>query len=66
MNHNHVARRVREIARAEGFHRGPRLTYQDIARHVRGVRSRFICEQAELAGWPVWASAPDSALRQGR
>ena len=58
------AKTVRELARIEGYHRGIALTYQDVARHCPGEwRPRFIAEQCELAGWPVWTSAPDEAWK---
>jgi hypothetical protein len=56
-------KRVRELARAEGYHRGVFMTYEDVARHLPPTWSpRFIANQCELAGWPVWSSAPDEAL----
>ena len=58
-----AARRVRELARTEHYHRGAACTYEDIARHCDGLPARFICEQAELAGFPVWTTAPDVALQ---
>lgn len=58
-----AGRRVREIARAEAYHRGAAVSFGDIARHCTGYPARFIAEQAELAGFPVWTSAPDEALR---
>lgn len=56
------AREVRERARMAAYHKGAAMKYQDIANEMHGVDPRFICEQAELAGYSVWASAPESAL----
>jgi len=58
-----VAKAVREIARTETYHRGAHTKYEHIACRFPGVRPRFICEQAELAGFPVWSSAPDAAMK---
>jgi hypothetical protein len=57
-------RRVREIARIEAYHRGPAMKYEDVARHCEGYRPRFVAEQCELAGFPVWTSVPDEVLLQ--
>jgi len=60
-----AARRVREIARTEAYHRGPAMTYADVAKHCPGYAPHFIAEHCELAGWPVWSSAPNEALGSG-
>jgi hypothetical protein len=64
MSAEQAGRRVREVARAEGYHRGAAMTFDSIARHCPPEwPARFIAEQAELAGFPVWTSAPDEAWR---
>jgi hypothetical protein len=56
--------RVQELARTAAYHKGARMTYEDVARHCpMSWRPRFIAEQCELAGWPVWTSVPDEALK---
>lgn len=55
------AREVRERARMSAFHNG-RAQYGDIASEMHGVSPRFICEHAELAGYPVWDSVPEGTL----
>jgi hypothetical protein len=58
-----AGKRVRELARMAGYHMGAKMTYDDVAKHVpANWRPRFIAEQCELAGFPVWTSAPDVAL----
>lgn len=58
-----VGKHIREVARAEAYHRGAFLQFEHIATRFPAIRARFICEQAELAGFPVWVSAPDEALK---
>jgi len=59
-----IVKRIKEIARAEGYHRGARLTYKDIAKHCDPRwPPRLIAEAAELAGFPVWTSAPHEAMK---
>lgn len=59
-----MGRRVRELARTAAYHRGPAMAYEDVAQHLpHDLNSRFIAEQCELAGFPVWTSCPDEALR---
>lgn len=67
MLNNDVALRVRQAARITAYHRGPAMNYQDLAHELDlqglvNLRSRFVAEQAELAGFPVWTTAPDEAL----
>lgn len=55
---------IRQHARVAAYFCGAGLAYSDIARWCPADWSpRFICEQAELAGFPVWASAPEAALK---
>jgi hypothetical protein len=61
---------VREIAVAVAYHRGAAMTYNDILGSLRLRMNvehawvpRRLCEAAELAGFPVWSSAPDEAMR---
>lgn len=57
-------KKVRELARIEASFRGADLRFEDVARHVPACwGARFIAEQCELAGFPVWASAPESAFK---
>lgn len=60
-NYETAARQVQQLARVEAFHRGIGLRYEHVAVSCHGLRPRFICEQMELAGFPVWTSAPDEA-----
>lgn len=63
MNNEQAKRQVREAARTAAYHKGPAMTYEDIkAMCTPEMSPRFICEQAELAGFPVWTSAPEEAL----
>jgi len=40
------------------------MTYNDVAQHCPSSwRPRFIAEQCELAGFPVWTSAPEEAWK---
>lgn len=55
------ARRVRELARTEAYHRGPELTLMTVARHVPHLRLQFVIDQCELAGFPVRVSKPGKA-----
>jgi len=58
-----AARRVRELARTAAYHAGAAMTYADVATHCPETFSpRFIAEQCELAGFPVWTSCPAEAL----
>jgi len=54
--------RCRWAARAAHYERGPAATFDDVAKRVPGLPARFVAEQAELAGFPVWSSAPDTAF----
>lgn len=56
-------KRVQEIARAEAYNRGAAMTFDHVAsRCPLGWPPRLIAEGCELAGFPVWTSAPDEAL----
>ena len=58
-----MAKAVREHARTEMYHKGASVKYEDIARHLPSTLDpRFIAEQCELIGCPVWASCPKDAL----
>lgn len=62
MTYEVAARQVRQAARTAAYHKGAAFTYADVAAMcVPGLSPRFICEQAELSGFPCWTSAPDSA-----
>jgi hypothetical protein len=60
-----AASHVRKVARAAAHERGESsMTYADVARHCPSTwPARFIAEQCELAGFPVWTTAPDEALK---
>lgn len=58
-----LARLVRDHARAAAYSRGPAMTFNDVARHLPPLPARFIAEQCELSGFPVWTSCPDEAMR---
>jgi hypothetical protein len=62
-NFETAARHIRELARTEAYHRGHAMRYEDVARHVLTLSPRFIAEQCEAAGLPVWTSCPDEATR---
>jgi len=54
--------KVRQAARCAAYHKGAHFTYDDVrAMCTADMPPRFICEQAELAGYPCWTSAPDEA-----
>jgi len=56
------AKQVRQAARTAAYHKGAAFTYEDVAAMCfPGLPARFICEQAELAGFPCWTSASDEA-----
>jgi len=57
-------KRVRELARIAAYHQGAAMKYEDVARWCpSGWSPAFIARQCELAGFPVWTSCPDEALR---
>jgi hypothetical protein len=58
-----IAAQIRATARAEAFEHGILLRYEHVARSFLTIRSRFIAEQCELAGFPVWTSVPEEAMR---
>lgn len=63
MTWEQAVNRVRELARTEAYHRGPFMTFNDVARHCPSSwPARFVAEQCEAAGFPVWSSAPDEAI----
>jgi len=46
------------------YQKGPAMTYADVARDLpKDWSPRFITNQCELAGFPVWTSCPDEALK---
>jgi len=56
--------RVRELARTAAYHSGAAMRYEDVARWLPSSWSpSFIARECELAGFPVWTSCPDEALR---
>ena len=60
-------RRVRELARTAAYHKGPAMTYHDVAKHCPShYTPHFIARQCELAGFPVWTSAPEEAITDSR
>jgi hypothetical protein len=64
MTNEQAKRQVREATLTAAYHRGPAMTYDDVAAMCTSDMSpRFICEQAELAGFPIWSSAPDEAMK---
>lgn len=64
MNHEQAAKQVRQAARTAAYTKGAAMTYEDVrAMCTPDMSPRFICEQAELAGFPVWTSAPDEAMK---
>ena len=56
-------KRIRELTRIEAYHNGINLKYEHVARWINNVPARKICEVMELAGFPVWSSAPDKAIK---
>lgn len=63
LSQDYWAQRVRELARTEAYHRGIHMRFEHVAQHLpEALRPRFIAEQMELAGFPVWTSVPDEAL----
>lgn len=62
MDHESASRQVRQAARTAAYHKGAAFTYNDVrAMCTPDLPPRFVCEQAELAGFPCWTSAPDEA-----
>lgn len=60
MNFETAAKQVKQAARIAAYDKGAAFTYADVAAMcVSGLSPKFICEQAELAGFPCWTSAPD-------
>jgi hypothetical protein len=57
-------RQIQQAAMTAAYQRGASFTYADVSAlltpELREV-PRFVCEQAELAGFPVWTSAPNEA-----
>jgi len=48
------------------YHRGAAMTFADIRAMVpQSINDEFVANEAELAGYPVWTSAPASAIRWG-
>lgn len=56
-----AAKQVRQATRIAAFHKGAAFTYEDVRAMCFDLPPRFICEQAELAGFPCWTSAPEEA-----
>lgn len=61
---------VGNVARAVAASRGAAMTYDDLLSSLRLRMNvthawvpRRVCEAAERAGYPVWSSAPEEALR---
>jgi len=64
MDNATAAKQVKQAARTAAYHNGAAFTYDDVrAMCTSDMPPRFICEQAELAGFPCWTSAPDEALK---
>jgi hypothetical protein len=56
-------KRIREIVLSEAHNRGSELTFAHVAaRCPEGWPAQLIAEGCELAGYPVWSSAPDDAF----
>jgi hypothetical protein len=54
-----AAKQVVQAARTAAYHHGAGLTFADIRAMVPSdVCDQFVARFAELAGFPVWASAP--------
>ena len=58
-----AAEQVRQAVRIVAYHKEASMTYEDVRAMCPGMTARFICEQAELAGFPVWSHAPDEAFQ---
>lgn len=58
---------VKQAARTAAYHNGPAVTFADVRELVpANLNDRFVAEQAELAGFSVWTSAPDHLFSQER
>lgn len=57
-------KRIQEAARAEAYNRGSSLTFAHVAARCPDWPARLIAEGCELAGFPVWATAPEEALAE--
>ena len=63
MTFEFAAKQVRQAARTAAYHKGAAFTYTDVrAMCTADVSPLFICQQAELAGFPCWTSAPDEVF----
>lgn len=63
-----VEQQIQAAARQAAYNKGAAMKYEDIVNagdghKFDGIRPRYIAEQAELAGFPVWASCPDEAMQ---
>jgi hypothetical protein len=62
MEREQALARIRELARTEAYHQGIHMTFESVAKHCDPKwPARLIAEGCELAGFPVWHSAPDIA-----
>ena len=60
-------KQVRQAVRMLTYHNGPSVTYQDVERELIGWKLSpwFIAAECEMAGCPVWSSAPTCAMALG-
>jgi hypothetical protein len=56
---------VKQAARMAAYDNGAAMTFADVRELVpANLCDRFVAEQAELAGFPVWTSVPNSLFNQ--
>lgn len=59
----YALRRIQEIARSEAYKHGSNMTFSHVAARCHlDWPDQLIAEGCELAGFPVWDSAPHDAL----
>lgn len=55
---------VQRVARTVAYDHGPAMTYTQVAQRCDARwPARLVAEGCELAGFPVWSSAPDEAMQ---
>lgn len=65
MSRESAALQVHQAARTAAYHKGPAFKFDDIRSMVPSdIGDRFVAEQAELCGFPVWTSVPDEVLQR--
>lgn len=59
VSREYAIKRIKELARTEAYHRGSAITFDHVAAHCpHEWPAELIAEGCELAGFPVWATAP--------